>query len=86
MPKLEQFKYDFISVISHELRTPLAIIKEGISLILDEIPGKINSDQKEILIMSKNNVNRLAKSVDDMLITAKMKKKIKKFKKEKRDE
>ena len=54
-----------ISTFSHELRTPLSIIKEGISLLLDEVPGEVNDAQRKILKMAKNNVDRLVKAVED---------------------
>ena len=41
LQQLDKLKSDFISTVSHELRTPLSIIKEGISLVLDRIPGEI---------------------------------------------
>jgi len=71
--KVAALKDEFVSTLSHELRTPLSITKEGVSLILDEIPGKINSEQREILQMSKDNLDRLAKIIDDLLDISKIK-------------
>ena len=65
--KLDQLKDEFISTVSHELRTPLTIIKEVISLVLDEIPGKINENQQKVLSSAKNNINRLARIINDLL-------------------
>jgi len=55
--KLDQLKSDFVSTVSHELRTPLSITREGISLVIDDIPGKINDKQKEILLTSRDNID-----------------------------
>ncbi|NQT47136.1 MAG: hypothetical protein HQ593_06675 [Candidatus Omnitrophica bacterium] len=63
--KPQRLKSDLISTLSHELRTPLSVIKEGISLLLDEVPGKINGDQKRILEMTKNNTDRLVQAITD---------------------
>lgn len=70
--KLGELKSEFISTVSHELRTPLSIIKEGISLILDKIPGEINEKQFKILDISKYNIDRLARIIDSLLDISKI--------------
>ncbi len=60
-------KSQFISMVSHELRTPLTAIKEGIALVVDGLAGEINEEQKELLDISKKNVNRLARLINDVL-------------------
>lgn len=70
--KLDQLKSDFVSMVSHELRTPLSIIKEGISLVLEGIPGTINIKQQEILSASKNNIDRLTRIINDLLDISKI--------------
>jgi signal transduction histidine kinase/ActR/RegA family two-component response regulator len=62
-----EIKSQFISTVSHELRTPLGCIKEAISIILDEVAGKITDQQKKFLDMAKRNVDRLATLVNDVL-------------------
>lgn len=56
-----------VSTISHTIRTPLSIIKEGLSLLLDEIPGKLNPQQKKIVTVAKNNIDRLTQSIEELL-------------------
>ncbi|MDP8215744.1 MAG: PAS domain-containing sensor histidine kinase [Candidatus Kaelpia imicola] len=68
----ERIKDEFISTVSHELRTPLSIIKEGVSLVLDQIPGKINKEQDDILKTAKENINRLAKIINGLLDISKI--------------
>ena len=70
--KIDKMKNEFISTVSHELRTPLSITKEGISLVLDEVPGKINPGQKKILSMGRDNIYRLARIIDDLLDISKI--------------
>lgn len=70
--KLDELKSEFISTVSHELRTPLSIIKEGISLVLDKIPGEINEKQFKILDISKYNIDRLARIIDNLLDISKI--------------
>ena len=69
---LDKLKTEFISTVSHELRTPLSITKEGVSLILDRVPGAINENQTTILIAAKNNIDRLARIIDDLLDISKI--------------
>lgn len=72
LTKLDQLKSSFIATVSHELRTPLAIIKEGISLILDKIPGEINKKQLKILDVSLHNIDRLARIINSLLDISKI--------------
>jgi PAS domain S-box-containing protein len=62
-----KLKSDFLSTVSHELRTPLAAIKEGINIVYDQSAGKINKEQKGFLKISKRNVDRLARLINDVL-------------------
>ncbi|MFA6142906.1 MAG: ATP-binding protein [Candidatus Omnitrophota bacterium] len=72
LKKLDQLKTDFVSNVSHELRTPLSIVKEGVSLILDKIPGDVNEKQEHILSTAKNNIDRLTRIIDDLLDMSKI--------------
>lgn len=72
LKKLDELKSEFISTVSHELRTPLSIIKEGISLVLDKIPGDVNEKQTKILDISKYNIDRLARIIDSLLDISKI--------------
>ena len=60
-------RVDFISRISHALRTPLCITREGISLVLDRIPGQLNRKQEEILITARDNIDRLNRTLCKLL-------------------
>jgi signal transduction histidine kinase len=68
---VEELREDFIGVISHDLRTPISIVKEGINLVLDEIPGKINAEQAAVLRSAKENIERLARTIDALLDSGK---------------
>jgi signal transduction histidine kinase len=67
-----QIRSDFVSMVSHELRTPLSITKEGISLVLDKVAGEINEEQEGILGTAKNNIDRLARIIDELLDISKI--------------
>jgi diguanylate cyclase (GGDEF)-like protein len=72
LKKVDQLKSDFVSIVSHELRTPLAIMKEGVSLVLDKVTGEINVRTASTLEMVYNNINRLAKLISDLLDISKI--------------
>jgi len=72
LKKIDQLKSDFVSIVSHELRTPLAIMKEGVSLVLDKVTGEITPKTGTTLEMVYNNINRLAKLINDLLDISKI--------------
>lgn len=69
---LDKLKTEFVSNVSHELRTPLSIIKEGISLVIDGISGQINEKQQKILNTSRDNIDRLARIINELLDISKI--------------
>jgi CheY-like chemotaxis protein len=61
---MEVLKYELMGMISHIIRTPLAIVKESLSLMLDEIPGKLNTKQRDLLKTGKENIDNLIQSIE----------------------
>jgi signal transduction histidine kinase len=70
--EIDRMKSEFVSTVSHELKTPLSITKEGISLVLDKVPGKINAKQARILTSAKDNIDRLARIINNLLDISKI--------------
>ena len=70
--RLSQIKLDFVSTVSHELRSPLSSVKEAVNLLLDKIPGRINPDQEKFLTISKNNLDRVLRLIDELLDISKL--------------
>lgn len=64
--RMEILTYELMGMISHIIRTPLAIIKESLSLVLDEVPGRLNAKQKELLSNGKKNVDNLVHSLEEL--------------------
>jgi CheY-like chemotaxis protein/K+-sensing histidine kinase KdpD len=64
--EMEVFKYELMGMISHIIRTPLSVAKESVSLTLDEIPGKLNAKQKELLSNGKQNLDILLNSIEEV--------------------
>ncbi len=63
---------EFTSTVSHELRTPLSSIKSTVDLVLSGTLGEINEDQVKFLTKTKNNVDRLARLINDILDLTKL--------------
>src|SRR2546421_11598244 len=68
----DDMKSDFLAHISHELRTPLASMREGTHLLLDEIPGPLNAEQRQILRIMNDSSQRLIHLISTLLDLSKM--------------
>ncbi len=62
-----EMKSQFVSTVSHELRTPLTSIREAVIIMLDEMAGRINKDQRHFLDIAKRNIDRLSRLINDVL-------------------
>ncbi len=63
-------KDQLLSNVSHELRTPLTAVYQFVTILLDGIPGTLNTDQKEYLEIVLRNVKQLQAMVGDLLEAA----------------
>jgi PAS domain S-box-containing protein len=72
LTELNETKTKFVATVSHELRTPLAIIGESIEQMLDGISGEITREQKEVLDMAKDNIERLKRIINNLLDISKI--------------
>jgi two-component system sensor histidine kinase GlrK len=64
---LEMAKQRFVRNVSHEVKTPLATIHEGTDLLLDEVVGELNQEQKEIARILVSNADRLDRLVAELI-------------------
>jgi signal transduction histidine kinase len=72
LAELDKLKADFLSNVSHELRTPIASVKQSAQLLLDEIVGPLEAEQKELIEVIGSNGQRLSALINDLLDTAKL--------------
>lgn len=72
LQKVGELKDGFVGTVSHELRTPLAMIKEGVSVVLDGVAGELNAKQKKMLGIAFNNIDRLGHIVNNILDISKI--------------
>ncbi len=63
----DELKSGSISRVSHELKAPMASIQETISLLLEQIPGPLNSSQERLLQLNRVSGERLSRMIDELL-------------------
>ena len=67
LSELDQMKKDFVSHVSHELKTPLGSIQETHNLLLEQIPGPLNSDQRRLIQLNLQSTRRLSSMIHNLL-------------------
>ncbi|MEO0853609.1 MAG: HAMP domain-containing sensor histidine kinase, partial [Cyanobacteria bacterium J06648_11] len=67
---IEQAHADFIATVSHELRTPLTSVKGFIDTLLDCHDRLKPEQQRHFLVVSKSQVERLIRMVEDVLLVS----------------
>jgi signal transduction histidine kinase len=65
-------KKDFVSHVSHELKAPLASRRQVMNVLLQEIPGALNDQQRDLLRLSYKSAERLAAMVGNLLDVSRM--------------
>jgi len=67
LTKMEKEKNKLVAHISHDLKTPLSSIKEGISLLRDELIRPMDADQKRVVEILNKNCAKLQKLIENIL-------------------
>ncbi len=65
--KANQLKSEFLANMSHELRTPLNTIIGFSELMIDEVPGKINQEQRQCLSDVLDSSQHLLNLINEVL-------------------
>jgi len=71
--EVDELKSEFVASVSHELRTPITSVMMAAELLQNEIPGKVNKSQKELLKIVVEDSNRLKNLINDVLDLSKLK-------------
>jgi two-component system, NtrC family, sensor histidine kinase GlrK len=65
--ELAQERNRFLRHMSHELKTPLASIREGTELLMDGAVGTLESNQREVIAILRDNSIRLQQLIENLL-------------------
>jgi len=63
----QELKRGVVSTVSHQLKTPLTSLRMSIYLLLEERVGALNEKQEELLIAARDDSDKLAAILDDLL-------------------
>jgi PAS domain S-box-containing protein len=67
LKRIEKMKNEFISTVSHELRTPLTSLRGSLGLLAGGVMGEFSDDVQELLVIARNNTDRLVRLINDIL-------------------
>jgi len=65
--KVDKLKNEFVSTVSHELRTPLTSITGALGLLVGGAIPEVPIKAMDLLVIAKNNAERLGRLVNDIL-------------------
>lgn len=65
--ELAQERNRFLRHMSHELKTPLANIREGTELLMDGAVGELDSSQREVVTILRDNGIKLQSLIENLL-------------------
>ncbi len=65
--ELEADRQQSLRHVSHELKTPLAALREGISLLQEEVLGRLEAPQQEVVAILKQNALTLQRQIEGLL-------------------
>ncbi len=68
----DRLKSAFLATMSHELRTPLNSIIGFTGILMQELPGPLNAEQKKQLGMAQNSARHLLSLINDVLDISKI--------------
>lgn len=65
--EVDRMKNEFISIASHQLRTPMSGVKGVLALLIEEVLGPLNTEQRQYLQRAYESNERLIALVNDLL-------------------
>ncbi|MFQ5598098.1 MAG: ATP-binding protein [Nitrospiria bacterium] len=67
LKELEAQKSQFLRHVSHELKTPLTATRAGVELLIDEVPGELNREQRKVVQILHQKSVQLQKMIENLL-------------------
>ncbi len=65
--EVDRLKSEFVATVSHELRTPMTSIKGFVDILLMDVSGELDDEQRHFLEIIRSNTFRLEILVNDLL-------------------
>jgi signal transduction histidine kinase len=62
----------FYHTLSHELKTPLTVMMGFLSIVLDELAGPVNAEQRDYLKIARESCEQMTLTLDDLLDVARL--------------
>lgn len=72
LENLSNLKTLFVSIAAHELRSPLTSISGYLELVLENLYGPLNQNQRHALEVAEHSVNRLKTITDNLLVATRI--------------
>ncbi len=72
LTRLDRIKDEFVSMVNHELRTPLTSINGALSLLHNQVTGKLPQEAAQLVNVAYRNGERLLTIVNDILDVSKL--------------
>lgn len=72
LQELDDMKAEFLSHITHELRSPMTAVHAGTQLLLEQIPGPINDNQRNTLQIMEDSSREVIDMISGLLDLAKV--------------
>jgi signal transduction histidine kinase len=69
---LDRMKSDFIATLSHEFRTPLTSVTMAVDILSQQILGRLNDRQQELVTSAREDCSRLTKLARELLQLSKL--------------
>lgn len=65
--ELEAQKSQFLRHVSHELKTPLTATRAGVELLIDEVAGELNKEQRKVIQILHQKSIQLQNMIENLL-------------------
>ncbi|MBI4747395.1 MAG: GAF domain-containing protein [Acidobacteria bacterium] len=66
LKQLDQMKSNFLAITAHEMRTPITVLSGTHEILLDQMVGALNSEQRELLQTCRIMTERMLSTIEDV--------------------